>query len=193
MIMIKIRVVFALLCTVSIRAEILVVKHIDGHFVPLDDTDAVHSDAISDVLLKYQWPMALTNETLTATEATELFSQKPFAEEEFITRKLQAIDNSYRAIFVPTVLFELFCIKELYASIEANIKAKDKQSPLYKAGLLLAGAVQFAYNEPFLDQAWLGVLNATDTSSAARKKAVDTINGFYKKFNAIFYRTSSSS
>jgi len=83
-----------------LHAELLIVKHGKDHLVPLDASDEKNHAAIADVLLKYQWPMVITNTALTKKERDELLTpDKSYAEEKFIRNKLQEINPNYDIAF----------------------------------------------------------------------------------------------
>lgn len=100
------------------HAELLVVKKgADGLFAPMTEEDTKKDGkVISDILLKYEWPMCITSD-LTNTEKNELLAVgKAYAEEKFIEKKIQeSLGTDYGVIFVPTALYEIFVWAE-YAS-----------------------------------------------------------------------------
>jgi hypothetical protein len=104
------------------HAELLVVKKDEkGHYAPLDQNDAEYHKKISKVLLNYQWPMVTANaqlhEQLTPEQQTQLLSSGPkhaCAEERFIRKKIQEIDASYDVVFIPTSLYEVLVLNEVF-------------------------------------------------------------------------------
>lgn len=111
----------ALWCAAA-HAEFLIVKKIqdkDGKeiFAPLDFEDKSDNAAapiITQILLKYEWPMC-TAADLTEAEMAELLAPDvPQAEENFIQKKLDsALKNigRYSIVFIPTSLYELLCMQ----------------------------------------------------------------------------------
>ena len=97
------------------ECELLIVKKEKQGLTSLAERDIKqHGPAISKTLLKYQWPMC-TSQNLTEVEKQELLiTDKPCAEELFIQSKLKqelGVENfDPEVIFIPTTLYELFCI-----------------------------------------------------------------------------------
>jgi hypothetical protein len=98
-----------------IRAELLVVKKTNEGFAPLSlEEDKSASSKIAEILLKYQWPMCIAS-NLTPEEQDELLTPgKPYAEELFIQKKIREVlgSDDYCVVFLPTVLYELFCMRD---------------------------------------------------------------------------------
>ena len=100
-----------LLITCSLDATLLVVKKENNSFVLLDSRDDSNKQLIADIFLKYEWPMIITNSSLTEDEKNELLtSDQEYAEEKFIRKQLKKIDAKYDVIFIPTSLYELFVV-----------------------------------------------------------------------------------
>lgn len=99
-----------LISAIPVYAELLVIKKGKHGFVPLDESDEKNKSLIAHILLKYEWPMVIANSDLTKQEEDELLSPKPYAEEKFIRRKLQAINPNYDVVFIPTSIYELFAV-----------------------------------------------------------------------------------
>lgn len=97
----------------AIHAELLIVKKISMGFSELGAVDERNYDEIAHVLLNYQWPMTISNNSLTQQEQNALFTNQSYAEENFIRQKLQMINPDYDVIFIPTCLFELFILKQI--------------------------------------------------------------------------------
>jgi len=58
----------SLLCSSLAHAELLIIKQDENGFAPLEDEDIDESDKIiTDIVLKYQWPMCITS-SLTKQE-----------------------------------------------------------------------------------------------------------------------------
>ncbi|MDR3646841.1 MAG: hypothetical protein P4L22_04860 [Candidatus Babeliales bacterium] len=96
---------------------------------------------IADVLLKYQWPMVNANTSLTKEEKNELLTpDKPYAEENFIRKKLKDINPNYDVVFVPTTLYELFVISQYVRENENSLtKAYAKTKRIWNAfGILFS-------------------------------------------------------
>lgn len=154
-----------------LHAELLIIKHEEGHFIPLDTSDKPHHAAITDILLKYQWPMVITNTTLTEEEKNELLlPNRPHAEEDFIRIKLQKIDPRYDVAFLPTALYELF-IASYYKNKPENI---------------LHSIIQFL--EPdYLSNKITKILSDPNEQENTEYSHIYEI---YKKSNTIFYKNA---
>jgi hypothetical protein len=110
----------------SLYAELLLLKQTETGFCPLDDSDTPHKKTIEDIVLKYQWPMSsalafepfATRNALLETTGDLFTPDKPNAEELFIEQEIhkQTGNSSYRVIFFPTTLYELFVIFETFNS-----------------------------------------------------------------------------
>ena len=99
------------------HAESIVMKNTVYGLEALSDEDIqTHGQVISDILLKYCWPMCQDSD-LTPEEQHELLSPEG-NEERFLEKKLNETiplserDFEFVVIFVPTTLYELFCIAE---------------------------------------------------------------------------------
>ena len=131
-----------------------------SRFVPLDKDDiAKHGEAISNVLLSYAWPMCISklsfgqktvadqeqkdlDELLAPNkqDAEELSTQKNLqtspnkqcAEELFIQKKLQALPglSNYHVIYIPTCLYELFSIIQIFSKPEKSNSLQIKVDEL---------------------------------------------------------------
>jgi hypothetical protein len=106
-------------------------------FVPLDESDNNNVPRLSAILLQYQWPMCIGADldevekkallTPIDPQKSDVFG-KQFPQEDFIQNKMtQLIKNAnYQIVFIPTSLYELFCIYEY-------IKTLGQTTPLQKA------------------------------------------------------------
>lgn len=118
-----IKIAFLSLCVFTMHAEFLVLKQTDTGFAALNGDDVVNKAAIADIFLKYQWPMVISNSSLTEEEQNELLtSDLPYAEEKFIRKKLKEINQDYDVIFIPTSLYELFMCSDLISIIHKEFK-----------------------------------------------------------------------
>lgn len=189
--------------TTTIHPELLIIKKVkdkDGEevFAPLDVNDKADNAAapiIAAILLKYQWPMVIASD-LTESEKNELLTPidpkeieklgKTFPEEEFIQKKiretLKGKGDNYFVIFVPTALYELFCINLLFKT------AGDNQ-PLERAA-------QLSEKQGYVDIA--NIINeeglGADIQQAVFNAYGDFNNIFFKKKaedNAFFYVNAS--
>lgn len=111
-----------------------------SQWIAVDMNDPARNQAIADVMMHYQWPMVIDTQ-LTSVEKDELLSSdKPYAEERFIAKKLQEIDPFYDIVFIPTTLYELFAmsyidnrkkiLKQLTFDISEKISAVVKDSSM---------------------------------------------------------------
>lgn len=119
--------------------ELLIVKKDDFGYIALSEAESLkYNDQISKILQKYQWPMCLGSD-LTEDEKNELLTaDKPYAEELFIQKKLQeALPNvNLQVIFIPTSLYELFCLSEMCNGDTLSIKNISIGNTLYFNPLL---------------------------------------------------------
>jgi hypothetical protein len=111
-------ILLSLLTVAYAHAESIVMKSTASGLEALSEADIEkHGQVVSDILQKYCWPMCQDSD-LTPEEQHELLSPEG-NEERFLEKKLnQTIPFSERnfdfaVVFVPTTLYELFCISEL--------------------------------------------------------------------------------
>src|SRR5579872_6730892 len=104
--------VFLVALCQPLYAELLVVKKdAAGMIAALDNADEARYLAAMNILMKYQWPMCTISQ-LTEDEQKELLSPGvPAAEENFIRKKIKALDQNLDVVFVPTTIYELFCLR----------------------------------------------------------------------------------
>ncbi|MFA6264077.1 MAG: metallophosphoesterase [Candidatus Babeliales bacterium] len=95
----------------SADAELLLVtKTADGGLSSVTNKDP-NCKILYETILKYQWPTCLaTLHQLSDEEKQALFTPTPHAEENFIRQQVKKINQSYDVIFIPTILYELFCL-----------------------------------------------------------------------------------
>jgi len=101
----------------SAYSQLLIVKRNQDNtgFIPLDASDNSNKAALSKILLKYEWPTVIATTDLTPEEQDQLLSScqdSTYAEEDFISKKLQEINPRYHAVFIPTTLYELFIMTQ---------------------------------------------------------------------------------
>ncbi len=113
------RIVFFLFLTIStINAQLIVFKYDSAeknNVAALQESDEENWDAIFATLQKYSTPMCFGHlDELTEQEVKELFAAEPYAEQKFIRKKIQEINELYDVIFIPTTLFELFIIEQYF-------------------------------------------------------------------------------
>ena len=164
------------------QAELLIIKKENNQFAPLSSENAADIEAgkkIQEILLKYQWPMCIMSD-LTEQEQDELLtSNKPFAEETFIQNKIkETLQNDiYHIVFIPTTLYELFCIY-------LTFKTKDQQTPLKTA----VESVIVAYiNRLYKPDKWeinlTKILNGENAANTIKKEVFNV----YKHANSLFF------
>lgn len=169
-----IRLLFTILCALTslLHAELLIVKHGKDYLVPLDVSDTANYPAIAHVLLSYQWPMVIMNTTLTNKERDELLSpDKPYAEEEFIRTKLQAINPDYDVAFLPTALYELF-VASYYKDNDENILHRE------------AKRLDLIYKDPISN----GIKAILTNPEEKKETEYQHIYDVYRKYNMAFYK-----
>ena len=96
-----------LLLSCTIRAEYLLFEQRDGVIVPVGP-ETPGADAAFLAIMKYQFP-ANTNpaHSITAEERAALDDN----EQAFIQKKVQEVNPNFAIMFIPSVLYELFCIR----------------------------------------------------------------------------------
>ena len=139
-----------------LQAELLVVVKDGGKFRALTQAESIKYQAqINAVKEKYQWPMCV-KEDLTPEEIAEyLKAGKPYAEEQFVQKKLrEAINPSeidLQVMFVPTSIYEMFCLSEL-SEIETHnsvqmyateLKLSQGSNPQESKDLLRSEFIQY--------------------------------------------------
>ena len=90
-----------------------------------------YQDKISDVLLKYQWPMCIQSDLTPAEIAEYLAPDKPYAQEQFVQKKLQEVvspaEIDLNVMFVPDSFYQLFCIaQQSYNQFHKQYKMAQK-------------------------------------------------------------------
>ena len=173
------------IASMNLYAELLIVKKTETGFEPLGakDTEKIQKD-LAEVLLSYQWPMCIGSQ-LTASEQTALLSPgKPRAEELFVEKKLREKtgDNTLGVVFIPTALYELFVITEIF-------RTRGSSNGLQKTVL------------EFLDEGFnpipearrydihlQAIINSKDSAAEIRKN----IGFVYDISNVLFYKKGQS-
>src|SRR5579872_2573255 len=108
----------------NLSAELLIFKEEKGSLVPLAEDDITkHGEAIASILLKYEWPMCNAFLLNDIDVAALLSPGVPYAQEQFIQRKLNEKFEHLRVVYIPDALFELFCIIQTCAT-------KGQKNPL---------------------------------------------------------------
>ncbi|MBP7854512.1 hypothetical protein KAZ82_01085, partial [Candidatus Babeliales bacterium] len=121
--------ILTLLSIVALHAELLIFKKtIEGFIESLTYEESLRfGPIISQIILKYQWPMCIMSD-LTKEEKNELLTSGiSRAEEIFIQKKLQeAIPGlDIQVAFIPTTLYEVLCLKQIIYISENDIKLKE--------------------------------------------------------------------
>ena len=163
-------------------AELLILKQTEAGFAPLDDSDEPHRKTIKNILLKYQWPMSSALALEPFTTRTELLENtgdlftpdRPNAEELFIEQEIhkQTGNNSYRVIFFPTTLYELFVIFETFNSFSQKNSLQSLLNSLHLAEKLDLTSMLPEYADPQIVR--------------------PLIKDFYEQFNNLFFYRSTS-
>lgn len=168
----------AVLLFISLDAELLILKQGADKFMPLSQEDInKNGNAISQTILRYQWPMCIMS-GLSKADIYELGSSEPCAEEIFIERKLREISDDYRVVFIPTTLYELFFI--LCSTENPEVIDSIKQT------FLLA----YAYFKFDKDRKLGDLINqfrSNDSTQHDLLEQISNINQIYKIFNNIFF------
>ncbi|MFH1831432.1 MAG: hypothetical protein ABH827_01380 [bacterium] len=90
----------------------MIIKQVGTDFHAVSETDQ-NKDAIYDILMKYQWPMCTAKlSKISLKEKKQLFKLQEDGEEQFIQEKIrELLDGAdYHVVFVPTVIYELYCL-----------------------------------------------------------------------------------
>jgi len=95
-----------------------------------------YQSKINDLLLKYQWPMCIQSDLTSAEQAEYLAPGKPYAQEQFIHKKLQEVispaEIDLQVMFVPDSFYELYCISERSSDIcSVECERAAKSSNIY--------------------------------------------------------------
>jgi len=114
---------------IYINTHLLVVqKNKQAFFEPLSDENIKkYNDAILNVLVHYTWPSCIAYD-LSDAEKSELLAPEQGAEQNFVRKKLQEIDESLDVIFVPTTLYELFYINTYLHRTKKNCEEKSSSN-----------------------------------------------------------------
>lgn len=175
----KIICMLTLTLPLEVSAELLIFKLVEGKMALLDGGDAHNIAKIEEVLLKYQWPMVKASE-LTKKEQDELLTEGvPYAEERFIQKKIHEVtgNDTYQVVFIPTTIYELFVIAEIFTT-------KDEDNPLQNA-------IKKLYEYPDMQCIDISyILNRGYSYDFGKVHA--EINDLYKKVNDFFYGDSSA-
>lgn len=175
------------LCSMElfIHSELLIVKkNPDGRFAPLNKAESLLYDpVISQIRLKYQWPMCIAS-NLNENEKNELLtSGKSCAEELFIQKKLKESisDLDLHVVFIPTALYELFCLCEFCKNRQfepyVDIHKFRSENSFEKAGIVcLEDVKEFVIN-------LAPILNRSDDAARAYYEICAT----YAKMNNLFF------
>lgn len=104
-----------------LRSEMLIFKENEGKLTTLTADDlAKNGNALAALLLKYEWPMCTASQ-LSLPERDALLSPgAPYAQELFIQNKINEKFTQYRVAYIPTCLYELFVILQLFATKGEN-------------------------------------------------------------------------
>jgi hypothetical protein len=95
-----------------------------GSLVPLDANDiARDGEVLAGILLKYEWPMCNASLLNDADIDALLSPEVPYAQEQFIQRKITEKFEHLRVLYIPDALYELFCIIQTFAT-------KGQKNPL---------------------------------------------------------------
>jgi hypothetical protein len=162
------------------RAELLIIKQDkNGVMAPLDDTDiAASGKIINEILLKYQWPMCIAA-SLTPQEIDELLTaDKPYGEEQFIEKKIRTAQGEkfehYRVVFIPTTVYELFCIKTLIDSSRPNYM-QTILNDINSSGIALIDLFNVLKNRLLVDNNWVRELDLWN-DALQKYKNISAIN-----------------
>lgn len=157
-----------LVFSLPVRSELLVVKKGSEGFEPVSLEDKVAGQKISDIILKYEWPGCIASD-LTEQEKNELFAtDNSYAQEKFIRKKIhQALGEQYDVFFMPTSLYELFCLHVFLSEGKNSFKE------------LWLKELKFLFEPIDLSP----LLNREGSPQEIRKRVLDE----YRKRNAIFF------
>jgi|GEM_PF-5808051 len=175
----------------SLNAELLLIERdADGTIVPaisISRPDSLsRSGALYDIICKYKWPQCLSMVNKEGVfspeereELKELFSNAPGAEENFIRRKVKRIKDTFDVLFVPTVIYELFCISN-YMFDDDSFKRVRNTNDGNSAKIYYGGKELFFHFRPdFLYK----IPNDFKTEGKTAEKAKQEILDEYQQYN----------
>jgi len=108
----------------SLNASYLIVKFDKEkeQLIALDENDKNDFFKIQEIMLDYSWPTNLAKKDRLSNDH-EVFKQEEAAEEKYIRKIIKKeVGDQYDIVFVPTVMYELFLLKECF---EVIIKSKN--------------------------------------------------------------------
>ena len=167
--------------SIAMRAELLIFKEEKGSLVPLTTDDInQHGDAIASILLKYEWPMCNAS-LLNDTDIDALLSPGvPYAQEQFIQRKMKEKCQHLRVVYIPDALYELFCIIKTFAT-------KGHKNPLQHMVLNIMTA---KYGSEMHRRWRIDITKLINQNVVGFKELAEVrskINKIYKDINASIY------
>lgn len=125
----KFLIITALWCiSPYICAEYFIIKpnKENKNFSKLDDIDAINFAKIHTILLDYQWPSNLA-QAKPLPSNHPVFLQQDAAEENFLRDRIhKEVGYEYDIVFIPTTMYELFMLKEIYTIANMSIEEIDK-------------------------------------------------------------------
>lgn len=177
---------FALGLSPAVQAQLLIFKQTEGVLKPLDAHDiAKDGDALAAILLKYEWPMCIASELSKEDQDALLVSNVSYAEELFIQNKINEQFDQYKVAFIPTCLFELFVITQLFAT-------KGQKNPLQN----FINKIMMAKYGTELKRQWIiditKKINAESDDFKSLANVRREINAVYKKINDSVYKGKES-
>jgi hypothetical protein len=166
----------------SIYSELLIVKQTPQGFAPLDQTDLDNSEQIAQILGTYQWPMCIMADLSDGDQKALLAADTPNAEEVFIQNKIRekigAAGKEYCVIFIPTTIYELFCIWQI---LKEDWQHPRQFNPFQNAAYKTLWKVHEKDGRDAIDIT--DIINEVSAPNVIRKKVFDT----YRPVNDVFF------
>jgi hypothetical protein len=182
----------------TIYPELLVIKkNTDGLFTSLDKTESlIYGPVISQILLKYEWPMCIAS-NLTKDEQNELLTAgMPYGEEIFIQKKLKESipDLDLGVVFIPTALYELFCLSEFF-KIKKVYPYRDNH-PFREENSFEKAVISILYNKFIASKSHPNKFSidfSKTLNTASASLAYEKMYAIYLKMNNLFFDTKETS
>jgi len=98
--------------------------------VALDENDKNDFFKIQEIMFDYSWPTNLAKKDRLSNDH-DVFKQEEAAEEKYIRKIIKKeVGDQYDLVFVPTVMYELFLLKECFEVIVESKKIFDFKTPI---------------------------------------------------------------
>jgi len=177
------------------HAELLIVKrNPQGAIVALDDNDEKTYNVITLLLQRFQWPMCIIS-SLPEAEKKELYSPGiPAAEEIFIRKKVQRVNPDFDVLFVPTTIYELFCIRYMLSNftLTQNPSGASLSQPASSDIAMLESLNLLQKTYLYCQEAGLYNTLQGQVVAAAAKGPLEQVLNSYRPVNQMFVQPDFS-